>query len=94
MQKIDLNTLIAYQEHLKENIIPSKDAEKYIYLSQKLLHKVTNANGILSGTILSFPEDCLDDDLSNYYVFMNFLDIIEFSTTLQKIHGSYVATFT
>lgn len=93
MQKIDLNELISYHEHLKENINSPKDVEKYIYLSDKLLHKVTNTNGILSGVILSFPEDCLEDDLSNYHVFMNFLKIVGYITTIQKIQGSYVATF-
>lgn len=92
MQKLDLNNLISCNYDWKQNLKP-EEAKKYIHLSRKLLHSVIDNDGVLSGIMLSFPEDCLEDDLSNYHVFMNFLKIVGGSTSTKKIQGSYVVTF-
>ena len=91
MQKLNLNELVDYHEYWRENLVPSEDAEKYIYLSRKLLHKVVDNDGILSGITLSFPEDCLGDDFDNLLIFHRFLDeILRASYSTNKPNKSSV----
>lgn len=94
MQKLDLNSLISNHKDWRENLKP-EEAEKYITLSRNLSHKVIENDGILSGVTLSFPEDCLGDDLDNYFVFQRFLDDIlkALKTTNKKEDGSEIVTF-
>ena len=93
MQRLNLNVLVDYHAHWRE-ILKPEEAERYITLSQNLLHKVIDNDGILSGVTLSYPEDCLGDDLENYFVFERFLsDILRASKTIKKENGLQIATF-
>ena len=94
MQKLDLNSLISNHEYWKKVLKP-EEAEKYITLSRNLLHKVIDNDGVLSGITISFPDDCLGDDLENYFIFQRFLDDIlkALKTTIKKENGSEIVTF-
>lgn len=94
MQKLNLNELVDYHEYWRENLKPSEDVEKYIYLSRKLLHKVIDNDGILSGITLSYPEDCLGDGFENYRIFQIFLDdILRARYSTKQIDNLRIVTF-
>ena len=93
MQKLDLNSMLSNHEYWR-NVLKPEEAEKYITLSRNLSHKVIDNDGVLSGVTLSFPEDCLGNDLENYFIFQRFLDdILKARYSTKKINNLEIVTF-
>ena len=70
MATLNVNDLLTYHEYWRK-VLPEDKANKYIDLSRKLMHKVIDCEGIISGITLTYPEDC-----SDYHVFYDFLEIV------------------
>lgn len=87
MPKLCIDELLTYHTHWKKYLLPD-EAYKYISISRKLIHKVIDTDGEISGITLSFPEEC-----SDYQVYSGFLDVLHCNYSTKETKTGIITTF-